>query len=37
MKGQQRLMNINPIPTGRTAKVDANGILDTLVKQPYDN
>lgn len=30
-------MNKNPIPTGRTAKVDANGILDTLVKQPYDN
>lgn len=37
MKGRQRLMNINPIPTGRTAKVDAYGILDTLVKQPYDN
>ena len=30
-------MNINPIPTGRTAKTDAAGVLDTLVKQPYDN
>lgn len=30
-------MKINPIPTGRTAKTDANGVLDTLVKQPYDN
>lgn len=30
-------MNINPIPTGRTAKTDASGVLDTLVKQPYDN
>lgn len=30
-------MAINPIETGRTAKVDANGVLDELVKQVYDN
>lgn len=30
-------MTINPIPGDRTARVDANGILDVLVKQPYDN
>lgn len=30
-------MAINPITSGRTAPVDANGVLDCLVKQPVDN
>ena len=30
-------MAINPIPSGRTAPVDANGVLSKLIKQPYDN
>ena len=27
----------NPIPAGRTAAVDADGVLSVLVKQVYDN